>query len=263
MRLIDVLVVAIILIVGALAALLMKGHQSINNNYGATDPEVFSVWDETKPLHRVDPIGLEILHQGPFTIYFPSQYRPQAEEVAQALSQVWQVVKHRLGLDLRDFSVVLVLLKEDMGGVFIESWPRRPIPQPLVSAMKWIRVSEAPLPVRLSLYAEFPHEAAHIALGLEWRWLEEGIAEYISLMVVQELAPDLCEEYRKGRQEQVHLILPKMTYDLTQDPPQQFRIQDQVRIKTSSSQEIAGYGFSLAFWLQIARGHGEASYVSS
>jgi len=261
MRLIDVLVVAIILIVGALAALLlllMKGHQSINNNYSATDPEVFSVWDETKPLHRVDPIGLEILHQGHFTIYFPSQYRPQAEEVAQALSQVWQVVKHRLGLGLGDFSVVLVLLKEDMGGVFIESWPRRPIPLPLVSAMKWIRVSEAPLPVRLSLYAEFPHEAAHIALGLEWRWLEEGIAEYISLMVVQELAPDLCEEYRKGRQEQVHLILPNMTYDLTQDPPQQFRIQDQVRIKTSSPQEIAGYGFSLAFWLQIARGHGEA-----
>jgi hypothetical protein len=67
MRLIDVLVVAIILIVGRSqrsCLLLMKGHQSINNNYGATDPEVFSVWDETKPLHRVDPIGLEILHQG-------------------------------------------------------------------------------------------------------------------------------------------------------------------------------------------------------
>jgi len=262
MRLFGVLCGAVILIGGMLATLFLlfspKENHSISQSQFATDPEVFFVWDETKRLYQIEPVGLETLHQDPFTVYFPSPYQIQAEEVAQALAQSWQFVQRRLGLDLGEFSVVLVLLQEDMGGVFIESWPRRPVPQPLVSSMKWARLSEAPLPTRLTVYAVFPHEAVHPTLQWEGRWLEEGIAEYISFIIVQGLAPDLCTSYRDGRQSGVREILPQETYDLTRKLPQEFVIKDHVRIKTSSPEEAAGYGVSLAFWLQIAHTHGEA-----
>lgn len=252
---------AIILIGGALAILFflfLKERHPLSQSLLTVDPEVFFVWDETKKLYKIEPIGLEDLRQGPFTIYFPSHYQAQAEEVTRALAQIWQVVRHRLGLDLGAFSVVLVLLQEDMGGVFIESWPVKPVPQFLVSSMKWTRVSEAPQPTRLTIYGVFPHEAAHLALQWEGHWLEEGIAEYIGFSVVRELAPDLCVSYREGRQEWIQALLPQSIYDLTQEPLQQFVIQDQVRLKTSSPEESAGYGVSLAFWLQIVRQHGEA-----
>ncbi|MEM2593040.1 MAG: hypothetical protein QXI60_10685 [Thermofilaceae archaeon] len=259
MRLLGVLLSIIMLIVGVLAMLffLPKERQPLIQSQFVIDPEVFFVWDETKKLYKIEPVGLETLHQEPFTIYFPSQYQVQAEEVAQALAQIWQVVRHRLGLDLGAFSVVLVLLREDMGGVFIESWPDKPVPLFLVSSMKWTRMSEAPQPTRLTVYAVFPHEAAHFALMWEGHWLEEGIAEYIGFRVVQELAPDLCATCREGRQKYIREILSQSTYDLTREPPQEFVVHDGVRLKVSSPEEGAGYGVSLAFWLQVAQNHGE------
>lgn len=260
MRFLVVLLSVLVLIVVALAVLffLPKERQLLIQSQSAIDPEVFFVWDETKRLYKIEPIGLETLSHGPFTLYFPSQYQTQAEEVAQALAHSWQVVQRRLGLDLGAFAVVLVLLREDMGGVFIESWPVKPVPQPLVSSMKWTRFSEAPRPTQLMVYGVFPHEAVHLALRWEEHWLEEGLADYVGLLVVQELAPDLCATYREGRQETVRAILPQVAYyDLTQEPPQQFVIREQVRLKTSSPEEEAGYGVSLAFWLQIAHNHGE------
>lgn len=260
MRIVDILLSVLILILGALAALFLllpKERHFLNQSRFAVDPEVFFVWDDSKKLYKIEPVGLETLRQGPFTLYFPSQYQVQAEEVAHALAQIWQVVRYRLGLDLGAFSVVLVLLREDMGGVFIESWPDQPVPQLLVSSMKWTRVSEAPQPVRFDIYVVFPHEAAHFALMWEGHWLEEGIAEYIGFSVVQELAPDLCALYREGRQKDIREILAQSTYDLTREPPQEFVVQDGVRLKVSSPEEGAGYGVSLAFWLQVAQNYGE------
>ncbi|MCS7197405.1 MAG: hypothetical protein NZ930_01755 [Candidatus Bipolaricaulota bacterium] len=251
----------VLVIGGVLAALffflLLKERHPLSQGRFAINPEVFFVWDDSKKLYKIEPNGLETLYQGPFTVYFPSPYQPQAEEVAHALAQILQVAQRRLSLDLGAFSVVLVLLREDMGGVFIESWPTKPVPQFLVSSMKWTKLSEAPRPTRLMVYAVFPHEAAHLVLMWEGHWLEEGIAEYIGFIVVQELAPDLCQTYREGRQKDVREILPRGTYDLTREPLQEFVVHEGIRLKTTSPEEGAGYGVSLAFWLQIAREHGE------
>lgn len=247
MRMILVIVIMSVLV----AFLLVRKWQQ------ATGPIVYEIWDETKPLHRIDPTGLEVLREGPFTLYFPPQHKSQAAEVARALSQGWQIVKRRLDLDLGGFGVVLVPLQKEMGGVFTERWGKEPVPQPLVSSMNWQKLSEAPLPTRHSVYVVLPHEAAHRVLRFEGRWLEDGLAEYIGYLVAQELDPEVLQRSLMARQAEVRALLPQATYDLTSDPPAQFIVKENKRIKRFSSVEVAGYGVSLAFWLQIAQRHGE------
>lgn len=72
------------------------------------DPTLFDIWDETKPLHKIDTADLKVLRQEPFIVYFPHNLQQQAEEVARALSQGWRIVKEQLAFDLGAFSVVLV-----------------------------------------------------------------------------------------------------------------------------------------------------------
>jgi len=252
--LLAILLMLLVIITVAVPILIAPSHLK-----SLTDPEVSEVWDKTKRLYKIDVRGLKILQQGPFTVYFPPQYELQAEEVVQTLRKGWEVVKRRLGLDLGAFSVVLVLLREDMGGVFIERWEEEgPVPWPLVSSMRWQSLPEAPPYVRESVYLDFPHEAAHTVLEFEGRWLEEGLAEYIGYVVSQELDPEMHRHLLEMTHSYVQeLSLQTTTYDLTTQPPYVFTFKDGMRIKELSPEELAGYGVSLAFWLQIAQQHGE------
>lgn len=227
----------------------------------ATTPDVYSIWDDTKPLHKIDPHRLTVLQREPFTVYYLPEHQALVKTVVQALDQVWQSAKKRLHLDLGNYSVVVFPNPKGIGGVFIEGWDKPPAPWLLVVSStwrEWKSLQAADLSTREGIYWTTPHEALHLLTRFEGRWLEEGLAGYVGYVVTQELDLDLHKRRVESLQEVVRALLPQMTtYDLTRPPPLEFIVKGDKRLKKFSPEEIAGYGVSLAFWIQIAQEHGE------
>ncbi len=236
------------------------------------------IWDGSKPLKEVDLTGMQRLRQGAITVYFHPEQQALAEEVIRAFDHGWQLVQRRLGMDLGPFKVALVMGKEEeIGGVYIRfqgGLLRPPSPTlPLMVPPGARSLQDADLRTQASVYWSLPHEAVHemiarkaraLQFDRQARGLEDGLAEYVGYMIAKELASAACQLVLEKRQEQVEALLQQRrdrpTYDLTQEflghveflstskllAPEGFKVE-----------EVAGYGVSLAFWLQLAQKHGE------
>lgn len=158
--------------------------------------------------------------------------------------------------------------------------PKPPFPVKVLPTLKSLK--NADLSTRDSIYSTLPHEALHRAVGvalergLDKGWhsdprtqgLEDGLAEYIGHIVTKELDPEVHRWHLERRRRTVQDVLQGRehpTYNLTQEFLGHIHIEVKVGEEKNQEQEpspkplaeIAGYGVSLAFWLQIAQKHGE------
>ncbi len=181
---------------------------------------------------------------------------------------------------------IYIKLKQEMQvppeDILLQQFPESPKPPfPVEVPLGLPSFKEADLKVRQAIYHTMPHEALHRTIekalerGLDRGWkldpqtrcLEDGLAEYIGYIVAQKFDSEVHKQVLEGRQRHVQEVLEsreRPTYDLTKEfpgditiTPKGERSREISPSKGPSPEEIAGYGVSLAFWLQIAQKHGE------
>ncbi|MEM4382220.1 MAG: hypothetical protein QXX19_08335 [Candidatus Caldarchaeum sp.] len=184
--------------------------------------------------------------------------------------------------------------RAELGGVYIKQQvqvqqplerlfqqpPESPQPPfPLVVPPNLRSLKEADIKVRGDVYITMPHEALHgmvnkalkNSLDRGWRFdpqtrgLEEGLAEYVGYIIAQHLDPETCRWHLERRSRDIEDVLRDREHPIY-DVTQEFLSHIELRLGKESQQpssqgptpvELAGYGVSLAFWLQIAQQHGE------
>ena len=240
--------------------------------FGGVEVTTATIWDDTRPLQEVRLSQMKRLSQGPIYIYYTGENQLLARGVSTALYQAWLFVKDRLGLELCSFGVVLVEASEEqVGGLYIKQQggllrsPVPPFPQLIPPGVRSLK--EADPHFRVGIYWSMPHEAVHKIVHLEFdrqaRGLEEGLAEYVGYMVARQFDSEAFQLMLEKRKEQVQRVLQSREnpiYDLTQEFPGHLQPLTGQRLLSPSEftpVEVAGYGVSLAFWLQIVQQHGE------
>jgi len=232
------------------------------------------IWDEGKPIQMIDVSSMKQLRQGEITVYFYPQHKALAEEVAQALEQSWQVILRRLHIDLGSFGIALVAREaEELGGVYIRQTsglllpPAPPLPFLFPSGLQSLK--GANISTLEDVYWVFPHEAMENLIGnklyhdRQARWLGDGLAEYAGYIITSELAREAWESMLKGRRKNIQTLLEQghKSYDLITKFPVKLEFfsfgKSVLSPESLTQEEIAGYGVTLAFWLQIAQRHGE------
>ncbi len=165
----------------------------------------------------------------------------------------------------------------------LQQRPRSPNPPFPVKVPPGLQsLQEADLKTRLSIYLTMPHEMLHRAVnealesGLDKGWrsdlrtrgFEDGLAEYVGYIVSKEFDLEVHRHFLEGRRKNVQEALQGReppTYNLTQEflghrEVYFFGREDSRRLLPQGAAAVkiaAGYGVSLAFWLQIAQKHGE------
>jgi hypothetical protein len=110
-----------------------------------------------------------------------------------------------------------------------------------------------------SIYWAIPHEAMENSVVKKIyhdrsnRWIGDGLSEYVSFITSGELAPKVQASTLRSRRLEIQNLLEleenRTSYNLIEEFLYGTEREDRV--------EVAGYGVSLAFWLQIARKHSE------
>jgi len=256
----KLLVGGIILLIGIALILVFFPASYVRVGYGG----------ETSP-EKIKISAMNRLERNPFIIYYDKHNRSLAEEVAGILEQIWRIPQERLGLALGSFRVALIVPKEEAtnwNGALIEmslletifiwiGWqsPIFPLWFPYnVSTLQELGSMEL-----FSIYWAIPHEAMENSVVKKIyhdrsnRWIGDGLSEYVSFITSGELAPKVQASILRSRRLEIQNLLEleenRTSYNLIEEFLYGTEREDRV--------EVAGYGVSLAFWLQIAQKHGE------
>ncbi len=197
---------------------------------------------------------------GRAVVYFAAPFEGLAKDVAQALDQALALIKDQMGMDAaievalfpeppewEEGGNVRVVVKEAVWPLFVEA--------------SWRRLADVDFGFVLFLYNTLPHEAVEGAVSRylyhdrRARWVGDGLAEYAGYLVSRRWAPSIAEARLENLRERVADLLGqgKGVYDLLQE----FRVRAGDRPWPSTPVEAAGYGVSLALWLDLTQRHGE------
>jgi len=257
---IKLLIGGIILLIGIVLIFVFFPASYVRVGYGG----------ETSP-EKIKISAMNRLERNSFIIYCDEYNQSLAEEVAGILEQTWRIPQERLGLSLGSFRIALIVPKEEAtnwNGALIEmslletifiwiGW-RAPI-FPLWFPYKVSSLQELSSMELFSIYWAIPHEAMENSLVKKIyhdrsnRWIGDGLSEYVSFITSGELAPKVQASTLRSRRLEIQNLLERegnrTSYNLAQEFLYGTELEDRV--------ELAGYGVSLAFWLQIAQKHGE------
>ncbi len=224
-----------------------------------------------EPSQKIKISSMNRLERGSFIIYY-DDHRSLVEEVADVLEQIWQIPRERLGISLGSFRIAIIAPRDEeatnWNGALIEmslletifiliGW-QAPI-FPLWFPYKVSSLQELGSMELFSIYWAIPHEAMENSVVKKIyhdrsnRWIGDGLSEYVSFIASGELAPKVRSSTLRSRRLEIQNLLERegnrTSYNLVQEFLYGTELEDRV--------ELAGYGVSLAFWLQIAQKHGE------
>jgi len=258
---IKLLIGGIILLIGIVLIFVFFPASYVRVGYGG----------ETSP-EKIKISSMNRLKRNSFTIYYDKYNRSLAEEVADILERTWRIPQEKLGLSLGSFRVALIAPREEeatnWNGALIEmslletililiGW-QAPI-FPLWFPYKVSSLQELGSMELFSIYWAIPHEAMENSVVKKIyhdrsnRWIGDGLSEYVSFIASGELAPKVLSSTLRSRRLEIQNLLERegnrTSYNLIEEFLYGAELEDSV--------EVAGYGVSLAFWLQIAQKHGE------
>lgn len=221
---------------------------------------------------RIELSEMRYLQHGSLTVYFQDEHEHLAREVMKALEQVWQVPQKELSFDLGPFRIALAAPRGEVvswSGAIIEmtvfetflewvGWEAQV--WPLWFSKKVQNLQEADQLALFGIYWAIPHEAVEFKIfrimyhDRATRWIGDGLAEYISYTVSNELASQVRSRVLQARQKEIQTFLvleqDRKIYDLT---------REFIYGEDHKDLPPVGYGISLAFWLHIAQQHGKST----
>lgn len=203
--------------------------------------------------------GLLHLEAGSITVYFKAGQEKLAQETADALQKTFHLVQTRLGLPISPLKIAL-FQREDFGDISSISFYIKQSIWPLFVSRTWQSFQEGDLDFQKGVYWVMTHEAVETAiapllyLDAGTRWIGDGLAEYSAYTICKELSPSVISKRLDGLIKLLSQLLEsgQTTYNFIKDFP--------VRIFTrtlDNDLDLAGYGVSLGFWLDIANRYGE------
>jgi len=189
-------------------------------------------------------------------VHYAAPFEGLAKDVAQALDQALALLKGRLGIDA---AIEVALFPrppewEEGGSV------RVVVEEAVWLEESWGRLADVDLGFLLFLYNSMPHEAVedevsrYLYHDRRARWVGDGLAEYAGYLVSRRWAPPVAKARLENLRERVADLLGQGKAD---DLIQEFRVRAGDRPRPSTPVEAAGYGVSLALWLDLAQRHGE------
>ena len=210
--------------------------------------------------------GFDRIEQDRVRVYFSPSQQALAQDVAETLQEVLDLLAGRLGITT---SIAVALfpreeLEEEHGDLrgrsFVlpggKAWP-------ILVSQEWQRVSEGDSSFLRWIYSTAPHEATEDVVSdllyhdRRARWVGDGLAEYAGYVVAARWAPSVLEEELRGHQARIETLLAegKETYNLLEE----FLVRAGFGGAAApwTPVEYAGYSVSLAFWLDLAERYGE------